>query len=54
MGHLFCAEIVKEMTASNGLSFAKETNTMTLPFARRGALCNRATRRCGNRCATRD
>jgi hypothetical protein len=53
MGHLFCTEIVKEMTASTGLPVAKETNTMTLPIVRRGALTNQ-TIRGGIRCATRD
>jgi hypothetical protein len=39
MGHLFCTEIVKKMTAPIELSVAKETRTMTLPIVRRTALC---------------
>jgi hypothetical protein len=54
MGHLFCPEVVKEMTASDEIPVAKEANTMTLPIVRHRALGNHATRRCGNRCGTRD
>jgi hypothetical protein len=45
MRHLFCAEVVKKMTASIELSVAQETSTMTLPIVRRAAICGRSARR---------
>jgi hypothetical protein len=53
VSHILCAGVVKKMTASIELSFAKETSTMNLSIVRRGVGGGHSARPSGNSCSAR-